>query len=125
MKVPANSIIVTALALGLSSAAGAAAQGMDHGKMGDMKMGPGMSGMSGMSGMQDMTDGEVRKVNKDAKKITIRHGEIKNLGMPAMTMVFQVKDLSLLDRVAPGDKVKFRADKSEGAMIVTAIEKVQ
>lgn len=122
MKVPASSIIVTALALGLSSAAGAAAQGMDHGNMGDMKMGP---GMSGMAGMQDMTDGEVRKVDKDAKKITIRHGEIKNLGMPAMTMVFQVKDLSLLDRVAPGDKVKFRADKSEGAMIVTAIEKVQ
>lgn len=119
MKVSASGIIVTALALGLSPAAGAAAQGMDHSKMDGMKM------EHGMAGMQDMTDGEVRKVDRDAKKITIRHGEIRNLGMPAMTMVFQVKDLSLLDRVTAGDKVKFRADKFEGAMIVTAIEKVQ
>ncbi|MEO8144634.1 MAG: copper-binding protein [Betaproteobacteria bacterium] len=70
----------------------------------------------------DMTDGEVRKVDKDAKKITIKHGPIQNLDMPAMTMVFQVKDLMLLDKVKAGDKVKFEAQKLGGAFTVTKIE---
>ncbi len=69
-----------------------------------------------------MTDGEVRRVDKDAKKITIRHGPIQNLDMPAMTMVFQVKDAAMLDKVNPGDKIKFCAEKIAGAIIVTDIE---
>ena len=69
-----------------------------------------------------MTDGEVRKVDKDAAKITLRHGEIKNLDMPAMTMVFQVKDKAMLDQVKVGDKVRFVADKVGGAMTITQIE---
>ena len=70
----------------------------------------------------DMADGEVRKIDKDASKITLRHGEIKSLDMPRMTMVFQVKDAALLDKVKVGDKVRFRAEKSGGAFVVTAIE---
>jgi Cu/Ag efflux protein CusF len=71
----------------------------------------------------DMTDGEVRKVDKENKKITLKHGEIKNLGMPGMTMVFQVKDPALLEKVEPGAKVRFAAEKSDsGAFVVTAIE---
>ena len=69
-----------------------------------------------------MTDGEVRKVDKDAKKITIKHGEIKNLEMPGMTMVFQVKDPALLDKVKAGDKVKFTAEQMGGAIVVTDIQ---
>lgn len=69
-----------------------------------------------------MTDGEVRKVDKEAKKITLKHGEIKNLEMPAMTMVFQVKDGTLLDKVKAGDKVKFRAERVGGGYTVTVIE---
>lgn len=69
-----------------------------------------------------MSDGEVRKVDKDAKKITIKHGELKNLGMPAMTMVFQVKDATLLEKVKAGDKVKFRAEKVSGGYAVGEIE---
>ena len=69
-----------------------------------------------------MTDGEVRRVDKDAKKITIRHGPIQNLDMPAMTMVFQVKDAGMLDKGSPGDKIKFSAEKIAGAIIVTDIE---
>ncbi len=67
-------------------------------------------------------DGEVRRIDKDAKKITLRHGPIKNLDMPAMTMVFQVKDAALLDKVNTGDKVRFSAEKIGGAYVVTAIE---
>jgi uncharacterized cupredoxin-like copper-binding protein/Cu/Ag efflux protein CusF len=69
-----------------------------------------------------MTDGEVRKVDKEAKKITLKHGEIKNLEMPGMTMVFQVKDPAMLDAVKPGDKVKFKAEKAGGAVVVTEIQ---
>ena len=64
-----------------------------------------------------MTDAEVRKVDKDAAKITLKHGELKNLEMPAMTMVFQVKDKSMLDQVKAGDKVRFAADKVGGAFV--------
>ena len=70
----------------------------------------------------DMTEGEIRKVDKDTKKITIKHAEIKNLDMPGMTMLFQVKDPAMLDRVKPGDKVKFKAEKAGGAIVVTEIE---
>lgn len=70
-----------------------------------------------------LADGEVRKVDKDAKKITIKHGPLPGLEMPAMTMVFQVKDPAMLDRVKTGDKVKFEAQKLGGAFTVTQIEK--
>lgn len=69
-----------------------------------------------------LTEGEVRKVDKEAKKLTIRHGPIQNLDMPAMTMVFQVQDPNVLDAVKAGDKVKFSADKIGGAYTVTRIE---
>ena len=69
-----------------------------------------------------LSDGEVRRVDKDAKKITLRHGPLQNLDMPAMTMVFQVKDPSLLEKVKVGDKVKFRAEKAGSQYIVTQIE---
>lgn len=70
----------------------------------------------------EMTDGEVRKVDKEAGKLTLRHADIKSLDMPAMTMVFQVKEPALLDKVKVGDKVKFLAEKSSSGYVVTAIE---
>lgn len=69
-----------------------------------------------------LSQGEVRKVDKDARKITIKHGPLENLDMPAMTMVFQVKDPAMLDSVKAGDKVKFRAENIGGAFTVTKIE---
>jgi len=72
-----------------------------------------------------LTDGEIRKVDKDAKKITIKHGPIRNLDMPAMTMVFQVKDPAMLGQVKAGDKVKFAAESVGGAITVTKIEAAQ
>ncbi|WP_293638398.1 copper-binding protein [Polaromonas sp.] len=70
----------------------------------------------------DMTEGEIRKVDMSTKKITIKHGEIKNLDMPGMTMVFQVKDPALLEQVKAGDKVRFKAEKTGGAIVVTDIQ---
>jgi Cu(I)/Ag(I) efflux system periplasmic protein CusF len=69
----------------------------------------------------DMTAGEIRKVDKDTKKITIKHSEIKNLEMPAMTMVFHVKEASLLDKVQAGDKVKFMVEKIGSAYVIADI----
>ena len=72
-----------------------------------------------------MAEGEVRKVDKEAKKITIKHGPLQSLDMPAMTMVFQVKDPALLDKVKAGDKIRFQAEKTGGAFTVTQIETVK
>lgn len=73
----------------------------------------------------DMTDGEVRKVDKAAKKITLTHGPIKNLDMPGMTMVFQVQNPALLDQVKAGDKVKFTAADINGALVVIDLQPVK
>jgi Cu/Ag efflux protein CusF len=69
-----------------------------------------------------MAEGEVRKVDKAQSKITLKHGEIKSLDMPPMTMVFQVKDKAWLDKLQPGDKVRFSAVNDSGRYTVTAIE---
>ena len=70
----------------------------------------------------DLADGEVRKVDKEAQKITIKHGRIPSIDMPSMTMVFRVKDPAMLDKVKAGDKVKFKAQNTGGTMVITEIE---
>jgi len=70
----------------------------------------------------DMSTAEVRKVDKDAKKITLRHGEIKNLDMPPMTMVFQMGNAALPEGLKAGDRVRFTAEKVQGQYTVTRIE---
>lgn len=73
----------------------------------------------------DMTEGEVRKVDKDASKVTLKHGEIKSLDMPAMTMVFVVKDKAMLDSVKTGDKVRFKVVNDAGKFTVTELQVVR
>lgn len=73
----------------------------------------------------EMADGEVKKIDKDSGKITIKHGPLASLDMPGMTMVFRVKDSAILDLVKTGDKIKFVADKVGGAITVTKLEVVQ
>lgn len=72
-----------------------------------------------------MTQGEIRKVDKSAGKLTIKHGEIKNLDMPSMTMVFQVRDDAMLDQVKVGDKVEFEVIDESGKMVVTVLQPVK
>lgn len=69
-----------------------------------------------------MSDGEVRKVDKEQRKITLKHGPIANLDMPPMTMVFRAADPAMVDRVKAGDKVRFAAEKVGGEYTVTRIE---
>ena len=73
----------------------------------------------------DMTDGEVRKIDMEAGKITLKHADIKNLDMPGMTMVFVVKDKAMLDKLKAGDKVRFKAINDAGKFTVTEIQPVR
>ena len=103
----------------------ASAQGMSRDDMDKMMSKDGMmsKGMSKSSPSAATTDGEVEKVDKAQGKITLRHGEIKNLGMPAMTMEFTAKDAAMLNKVNPGDKVRFAADQVDGVLTVVSIVK--
>ena len=85
---------------------------MDHSKM-------------GMAAMPGMTDGEVRRIDKEAGKITIKHGEIKHMEMPGMTMVFVAKDKALLDKTSVGAKIQFMVTNENGQMTVTDIQPVK
>jgi Cu(I)/Ag(I) efflux system protein CusF len=71
------------------------------------------------------TEGEVRKVDKGQARITLKHGELKHLDMPAMTMVYRVSNPRLLDGLAEGDKVVFDAGKIGDQYIVTALKKMR
>ena len=78
-------------------------------------------GQMGQAAMPGMTDAEVRRIDQDTGKITLRHGEIRHLDMPPMTMVFNVQDKALLERVKVGDKVRFQVEMRQGQMVVTDI----
>jgi Cu(I)/Ag(I) efflux system periplasmic protein CusF len=68
-------------------------------------------------------DGEVKKIDKAQGRITLKHGDIKHLDMPPMTMVFRVSSPAMLDAVAVGDKVRFTAEKVGGNYTVTTLSK--
>lgn len=77
------------------------------------------------SAAAEMADGEVRRVDLGNRKVTLRHGEIRSLQMPPMTMVFEVRDPSLLVGLKPGDKVRFSARQVGSAYVVDAVEPVR
>jgi Cu(I)/Ag(I) efflux system periplasmic protein CusF len=101
--------LAAVLALGASFAAPAIAQHHDHGPYQAHASGP-------------MSEGTVQKVDKAAKKVTIKHGDLKNLGMGPMTMAFQLLDQTQFDRLKIGDKVSFVAEMVDGKLTVTMIE---
>ena len=104
--------LTVAVALGLSFVQPASAQHHNHDSHHAQPVGP-------------VSEGVVRKVDKDAKKVTIKHGDLKNLGMGPMTMGFNVLDPTQLDRLAVGDKVSFVAELVGGKLTVTMIEVVK
>lgn len=107
-------LLATALTASLAAPTFAQQTGStDHGAHHPPASGPAAS---------DHAEGEVRKVDKPGGKITLRHGEIKDLDMPPMTMVFGVSDAAMLDMVKQGDKVRFRAASQEGRFTIMEIE---
>ncbi|WP_088283637.1 copper-binding protein [Ideonella sp. A 288] len=74
------------------------------------------------SAAQELTAGEVRKIDKAARTVTLKHGEIRNLDMPPMTMVFKARDVAMLAKLKVGDKVRFHAEKSKDDLLLTVLE---
>ena len=72
-----------------------------------------------------LTGGEVRKIDQAAGKVTIKHGPMPKFDMPAMTMVYRVKDKAMLDNLKSGDKIKFDADGVGGEFTVLHLERVK
>jgi Cu/Ag efflux protein CusF len=71
---------------------------------------------------QELTEGVLTRWDARTGKATIRHGEIRNLDMPPMTMVFTLKDPAQVGALQPGDAVRFRADEINGVLVITHIE---
>ena len=69
-----------------------------------------------------MAEGVVRKLDPDNRKITLKHGEIKNLQMPSMTMVFRLQETVNMDKLQAGDKVLFHVEKIDGAFVITDLQ---
>jgi Cu(I)/Ag(I) efflux system protein CusF len=69
-----------------------------------------------------LSEGTVKKVDKAAGKLTIAHGPLANLEMPAMTMVFKAGDPAMLERVKAGDKIRFSAERIGGVFVVKTLE---
>jgi Cu/Ag efflux protein CusF len=117
--------LATLLATLAAPALHAQSQGTDHGA----HHGSGQAAVAvpaaapAAPGTQDpnLVAGEVRRVDPDAGKLTLRHGPIPNLDMPDMTMVFRVSDPKLLAGLKPGDKVRFTAEKIGGQYTVTSV----
>ena len=72
-----------------------------------------------------LTVGEVRKVDLEQGKLTIKHEALENLDMPGMTMVFKASDASLLKNVKQGDKILFRAEKTDAGFMVVRLEQAK
>lgn len=112
MKIAQIVTAIAAASFALSPFASAMAQSHEHGA--HAAAGAATTGAA-------MSDGEIRKVDKDTSRLTIKHGPLDNLGMPGMTMLFGVKDAALLDTLKAGDKIKFVAEKIEGRYVVTQL----
>lgn len=117
LATPIFTAVALALSLPLMAQAGAdhSKMGMDHSKM------P-MAAAPNTTAAPAMTDGEIRKIDKENGKVTIKHAEIKNLDMPPMSMVFNVKDKAMLDKVQVGEKIQFIVIQDAGKMVVTDIK---
>ncbi len=108
MKVARSLILTTALSSGLAYA-----------QMSGMSMPASPTSSAAMPSR--LTDGEALKVDVATGKVTLRHGPIENLGMPGMTMMFPVSNKKMLAGIKEGDKVRFRAERRNGTIVVTDI----
>lgn len=69
-----------------------------------------------------LSEGEIKKVDKDTGKLTIKHGPLTNLGMPGMTMAFKVQNPAMLDQVKVGDHVRFRVERINDTFTITKLD---
>ena len=113
-------VLTLGLLLGLATAASVQARPATEGHDGG-----GSATNAAAAADASMTEGEVRKVDRGAQKLTLRHGPIPNLEMPDMTMVFRVADPKMLDGLEPRKKVRFKADRVGGQITVMQLEALE
>lgn len=77
---------------------------------------------AGTSATVAMSEGEIRRINKETGKVTIKHGPLQNLNMPAMTMLFVMQPSTMIDQIKEGDKIKFVADKIDGEFVAKSLQ---
>lgn len=106
-----------ALAAALTLAALASVQAQAQAQQMKMPMKPAAAAAS-----MPLVDGEVRKIDLEKGLIVLRHGDIPNLAMPAMTMGFEVAERKMLDGLKVGDKLRFQAEMLQGKAVVTALK---
>ncbi|RKF35713.1 copper-binding protein [Paraburkholderia fungorum] len=114
-------IIVSAVFCTASAFAGAALAADD---MGGMKVKTGAMD-AGKSADTTLTDAVVRKVDPSTGMVTLQHGDLKNIGMSAMTMAYKAKDASMVKRAKEGEKVKVRVESVNGTLTIVKLEKQQ
>lgn len=114
--IPAMKALITASLITFSTLGAVSAQAAgDHASHA-------MTPPSNASAEMQMIDARVKKIDKAAGKVTLAHGPLTNLNMPAMTMAFKVSNASWLDRMKTGDKIRFMADNVNGAITVVHFE---
>jgi Cu/Ag efflux protein CusF len=74
------------------------------------------------SAVASMSEGEIKRINKETGKVTIKHGPLQNLDMPGMTMLFRMQDPAMLDQIKEGDTIKFVEDKVDGTFVVKSLQ---
>ena len=113
----------TLLAVGLVlTAAGAQAQTSPNAMSAPKQSVPRQSAKPGKTASLPLTDAIVERVIPASGEIVLEHGDLPNLGMPAMTMAFDVGNRKMLDAVKPGDKVRFQAEILKGKPTITHLE---
>lgn len=110
-----KTIKIATLILSLAAAGASIAAGMDGMAQPNVQTGAAIA--------SEYSEGEILTIHKDDGQVTIKHGEIKNLHMSAMTMMFGVKEKAMLAKLRVGDKVKFKAVEKSGAVMITEIKK--
>ncbi|TCT07035.1 copper-binding protein [Paralcaligenes ureilyticus] len=128
-----NKLMTLSIAAGLAFGLGTAAYAAGGMKMdmsgnagGNMNMDKDMNrGSTKPAGPTDaaLADGVVQKVDRQAGMVTIQHGELKNVGMPPMTMAYKAKDAAMVDRAKEGEKIRFRLEDLNGTYTITRLEK--
>ena len=126
-----NKLIRHSIAAGLAFGVGTAAYAADNMKM-DMNAAAGMkmdmgvhanTATSSTPADTALADGVVQKVDRQTEMLTIEHGELKDIGMPAMTMAYKAKDAAMVTGAKEGEKVKFRLENLNGTYTITALKK--
>lgn len=118
-----NAISTLAISLAISLAmatAAPAASAQEHARAGHAAPAGGQQAAARV-----LVDAEVKKIDKEAGKITLRHADIPNLNMPGMTMAFRTRDAAMLNQVKVGDKVRFAAERVNGAIMIVQLQKAQ